>query len=145
MCRLIWAFAGRTYHIVGNLMSRLIFYQLFACWVFLHALVVVCWLLKLTLSKSSFRNTIRKSNGLRSRSGPTFYRSRSGSNCLRRLSADNKSCCQDEKSYIIYLISLIILITFSCHVWNFHLICSYILYFSSAFQTIAVGLFFVSC
>ena len=24
MCRLVWAFAGRTYHIVGNLMSQLI-------------------------------------------------------------------------------------------------------------------------
>ena len=26
MCRLIWGFAGRTYHIVGNLMHWLIFY-----------------------------------------------------------------------------------------------------------------------
>ena len=24
MCRLVWAFAGRSYHLVGNLMSRLI-------------------------------------------------------------------------------------------------------------------------
>ena len=24
ICRLVWAFAGRTYHIIGNLMSRLI-------------------------------------------------------------------------------------------------------------------------
>ena len=27
MRRLIWGFAGRTFHIVGNLMSRLIFYK----------------------------------------------------------------------------------------------------------------------
>ena len=40
MCRLVWAFAGRTYHIVGNLKLRLIYTQschqfaiLFAYWV----------------------------------------------------------------------------------------------------------------
>ena len=27
MRRLVWAFAGRTYHIVGNLMSRLILWK----------------------------------------------------------------------------------------------------------------------
>ena len=62
MRRLVWAFAGRTYHIVWNLVSRLKWwckYLLYACWVIFLAFIGICWLFsKLPLSKNSFRNNI---------------------------------------------------------------------------------------
>ena len=63
-----------------------------ACWVIVHASVVVWWLFsKWTFSKNSFRNTIRVSNSLdldqdRCSVGPDL-----GPNCLQRLSPDDKS------------------------------------------------------
>ena len=42
MRRLVWAFAGRTYHIVGNLMSRLIIDLCLILYCILHCLISNC-------------------------------------------------------------------------------------------------------
>ena len=47
---------------------------------------------KLTISKTSFRNTIRVSNSLDQDQAQCFVGPDLGPNCLQRLSADNKSC-----------------------------------------------------
>ena len=69
MGRLIWAYAGRTYHIVGNLMAPLIYYcyhlilklcMLMIC----HAFIVVCWQFSKLSFKKKIRNTIRVSDNL---------------------------------------------------------------------------------
>ena len=67
MRRLIWGFAGRTYHNVGNLMHWLI---LCLCMLgksvscFLWFAFVVVFSSKLTFFKNSIRNTIRVPNSL---------------------------------------------------------------------------------
>ena len=58
-----------------------------ACSVIFHASVDVCCLF---FSKNSFRNTIRKSNSLDSDQDRHFVGPDLGTNCLQRLSADEK-------------------------------------------------------
>ena len=63
-----------------------------ACWVIVHASVVICWLFsKWTFSKNSFRNTIWVSNSLDLDQYPCSVRPDLGPNCLQRLSPDGKS------------------------------------------------------
>ena len=54
----------------------------------IHASIVICWPFpKLTISKTSFRNTIRVSNGLH----PDTDQYSVGPNLLHRLSKDDKN------------------------------------------------------
>ena len=59
---------------------------------FLHVFVVCGFFLKLTFSNKSFRNTIRVSNSLDTDQARLFVGPDLGSNCLQRLSADDRSC-----------------------------------------------------
>ena len=57
-----------------------------ACWVIFHAFVVVCWLFsKFTLSKKFFQKHYQSVKRFRSRSGPRFCQSWSGSKLFAKV------------------------------------------------------------
>ena len=72
--------------------------KLLACWVIVHAYVVICLFSKLHFSKSSFSNAIRVSNGLDPDQDRRFVSPDLGPNCLQRLSADAKVAASKERA-----------------------------------------------
>ena len=69
-----------------------------------HAFLSSADFFKITFSKTSFKNTIRVSNGLDPDQDRRFVGPDLGTNCLQRLSADKKVAASKERVKISILV-----------------------------------------
>ena len=98
MRRLVWASAGRTYHIVGNIMHWFNF-KLCQCWLIFRAFLLiheyVCWVIfKINYFEKFFQKYHQSIKQFGSRSGSMFHGTWSGSKLFAKVISRGQNSSQ---------------------------------------------------